>query len=575
MPSNTSLQIAIGNHRQVPPDWMPASQVRPFIVGDPAVVWLEYHGAEHGFEPDTSPYAFGDFIAEKGRQFEEKWLQEMAPDAIRVCHSAQDARSADKVRETFELMQRGVPVIAQPALWWAPERVYGVPDLLAHSAWLHERFPGLLSEADSTAAAPYLGEAGPPGHYVVFDFKFTTKLEDSRKGQDLEIYAAQVRIYTYMLGHLQGLMPQHAFLIARDRVDDPLPVPIASGLDVSLDEDLAAIRDWFVDIKINGAQYLPWEDAIVASSLGEGDERWAAAKDTIARERTPGRDPGLLYQVGPAAKGALADLGYPSLDSLLELDPGDVPLEDCKGIGGKRAAQMRAILQANRSGVPLPPPPGVVPSQRQFEFFVDFEYFTNVNVDFETQWPSLEGKEMIFLIGVGQAHQGEWRYEALMAAAEDQDHELQLFENFIDYLDAATDGAFLDASATALYHWSRAEVWQSRRAADRHQLPDDHPLRQLPWCDLQKPFLAGPGALPGAWKFGLKGVAKALGDLAPDFATHWPGDLDKGLTAMVMGWEAYQSPDPAATEEMGLLTHYLEADCQALWNILRWLRAVS
>jgi uncharacterized protein len=70
-------------------------------------------------------------------------------------------------------------------------------------------------------------------------------------------------------------------------------------------------------------------------------------------------------------------------------------------------------------------------------------------------------------------------------------------------------------------------------------------------------------------------VAKALGDLAPDFATHWPGDLDKGLTAMVMGWEAYQSPDPAATEEMGLLTQYLEADCQALWNILRWLRAVS
>jgi uncharacterized protein len=325
-----------------------------------------------------------------------------------------------------------------------------------------------------------------------------------------------------MLGHLQGLMPQHAFLIARDRVDDPLPVPIASGLDVSLDEDLAAIRDWFVDIKINGAQYLPWEDAIVASSLGEGDERWAAAKDTIARERTPGRDPGLLYQVGPA-----------------------------------------------------PPPPGVVPPLRQFEFFVDFEYFTNVNVDFETQWPSLEGKEMIFLIGVGQAHQGEWRYEALMAAAEDQDHELQLFEDFIDYLDAATDGAFLDASATALYHWSRAEVWQSRRAADRHQLPDDHPLRQLPWCDLQKPFLVGPGALPGAWKFGLKGVAKALGDLAPDFATHWPGDLDKGLTAMVIGWEAYQSPDPAATEEMGLLTHYLEADCQALWNILRWLRAVS
>ena len=78
MPDQTSLEIAIGGHQQVPEDWMPASQVGPFILEDPALVWLEYHGAAHGFEPDSSPYEFGDFIAEKAGQFEEKWLAEMA-----------------------------------------------------------------------------------------------------------------------------------------------------------------------------------------------------------------------------------------------------------------------------------------------------------------------------------------------------------------------------------------------------------------------------------------------------------------------------------------------------------------
>ena len=81
--------------------------------------------------------------------------------------------------------------------------------------------------------------------------------------------------------------------------------------------------------------------------------------------------------------------------------------------------------------------------------------------------------------------------------------------------------------------------------------------------------------MPGAWSYGLKTVAGALGELRPEYATQWPGDLDQGLRAMVMGWQAYQSPDPVASEEMQLITQYLEADCQALWNILRWLRAGS
>jgi uncharacterized protein len=572
MADQTSLEIAVGGHRQVPPGWMPASQVGPFIFEDPALVWLEVHGTQHGFEPDTFPYAFGDFIAEKALQFEGKWLAEMAPEAVPVCAEPREGRDAHKVEQTFKLMEQGVPVIAQPALWWAPQRIYGVPDLLVRTSWLRERFPEAMDEASSQGAAPYLGEGGQNGHYVVLDLKFTTKLDERRKAKDLENSAAQVRIYSYMLGQLQGFMPQQAFLITRDRVDDPLSVDILSELDCPLDGDLAAIRDHYIDIKTSGAQYVPWQDEIVAVNFSHQDDRWCTAKEIIAREKVPGGDPTLLYQVGAKAKPQLVNMGYPSLAALLEEDPDDIPFEAVKGLGAKRAKRMRAILQANRSGAAVLPPRDRVPPRKPFDFYVDFEYFTNVNVAFEAQWPTLEGCEMVYMIGVGWEDRERWHFRSFIAERESQGQELAIFDEFLDFLRAETGGAASDESRAALYHWTSAEVWQAGRVAERHELPSDHLLRGLPWLDLQKVLLDGPAALPGAWDYSLKTVAGALGDLDPGLGTEWPADLDVGLHAMVMGWRAYETGDPMDSDDMGLLRRYLEADCQALWHVLRWLR---
>jgi predicted RecB family nuclease len=552
---------AAQNYRSVPPDWLPASQVRPLILEDPALLWLEYHGAQFGFRPDSSPYDYLDFIAEKSRQFEAKWLQEMAPGAPVVCRDAHDVTSRSKFEETCELMRQGVPCIAQPALWWAPERIYGAPDLLVLSSWLRRRFPGLPDVSTPV-----------PDQYVVIDLKFTTKIDESSKAKDRQSYAAQVRLYSYMLGCLQGVMPAQAFLVTRDRLADPFPVEITSILGGQLDPDLAALRDQFVEIKVNGAAYLPWRDAIVASNIGNADERWHTAKQVIAREKTPGRDPALVYQIGAKAKQALVAQGYLSLDAVLQTDPATLPLEDIRGIGASKARQIRAVLQANRTGQPLLPPPEALPPRKPCEFFVDFEYFTNVDVDFERQWPTLEGHEMIFMVGLGWEEAGRWHFEPLIAEAEDLQAERRLLDRFVEVLQARTQGALADPAQAVLYHWTAAEVWQTQRAADRHVLPADHPLRSLPWCDLQKILLDGPAALPGALAYGLKEVAAAVGVCAPAYVTQWPGDLDQGLNAMVMGWKAYQQPSPLETREFQLLREYLGSDCAALRNILGWLR---
>jgi hypothetical protein len=78
--------------------------------------------------------------------------------------------------------------------------------------------------------------------------------------------------------------------------------------------------------------------------------------------------------------------------------------------------------------------------------------------------------------------------------------------------------------------------------------------------------------VPGALGYGLKEEAKALGKFAPEYDPQWPGDLDEGLRAMVMGWRTYEKPNPLDSEQMTTLIKYLEADCKALWKILEWIR---
>jgi len=451
--------------------------------------------------------------------------------------------------------------------------IYGVPDLIVHTSWLADRFPQLVPAFENESPAPHVTGGDRPGHYVVFDIKFTTGLDGPEKKLACANYAAQTRIYSFMLGQLQGLMPHHAYIVARDRLFDPMPIRITSALDQPLDDDLASLRDHFLQIKLAGSKYLPWRDSIVESNLSNKDEGWTTAKELIATDKVPGRDPALLYQVSLSIKRELHSLGFSNLDSLLAIDPVRVPLEKCKGLGPKRSKMMRAILEANRSGNPVRPNPAMVPQRRKHEFFVDFEYLTNLNVDFEGQWPTLAGREMIFMVGVGQNSPSGWIFIPFVAAAENQEQEREMFLQFTDFLNQRTNGTATDPSETVLYHWTSAEVWQSKRSSDRLGFAADHPLRVLPWCDLQKPFIEGPGALPKAWAYGLKEMAGALGYISPELVVEWPEDLCDGLNAMVMGWQAYSQPEPVQSNEMALLTRYLEVDCASLHAILKWLRA--
>ena len=128
-------------------------------------------------------------------------------------------------------------------------------------------------------------------------------------------------------------------------------------------------RDLYIEIKVNGAKYLPWRDAIVASNPSNADERWSTAKEIIAREKVPGGDLSLVYQVGSRLRSELIALGYPSREALLQANPAEIPLEKIKGVGAKKAGQIRAVLTAERTKSPVLPPPGSIPPAKTLRVF--------------------------------------------------------------------------------------------------------------------------------------------------------------------------------------------------------------
>lgn len=565
------LSIASGAAQVVPADWMPASHCRPLIQEDPCVLWLEWFGELHGFTAFTSEYSFTDFLFRKGRELEAAWLgMYAAKHSVRVCQHDGDVRLLKNLQITLEMIATGAPVIMHPALWWAPEKIYGVPDLIVLSTWLEQTFPGSLPPAEVHAGS----NSKRDGHYIAIDIKIKTEITHSRSKEDLAITTAQLGMYSYMLGHLQQHMPRSTFAVCRDSVTSPFRIEVMSQLNTPLDADLHALREQWRDIRANGDKYAPWKDEVVAVNLSASNERWEDAKKLIVRDKMPGGCPTQLLKVGLKHKKVLADAGFNSLASLVAADPATIPFDQCKGIGtGKTATLLRAILEANRTGQPVRSPKSLVPIPRKFEFFVDYEFFQNENFDCKKQWSTLQGCPMVFMAGAGFEEHGEFKCVHFIAEAETPDSELKLFSEFVGFLDHATAGAFFDADETALFHWTPPEVWQSANAADTHNLGVDHPLRRLNWIDLHKVFSDGPTAIPGCLDTKLKHVAKALGKMDAQYDPAWPDEVAEGLDAMVMGWRSYALPKPLECMEMQYLREYLTADCRALWQILRWLRA--
>ena len=245
------------------------SNLRSIILGDPCQTWLKIHGKHYGFEQDKDKYSLLELIFDLGRRFEDKWIRETLGKGIKpVCSDPTKDLNAQMALKTLDLMDRGEKVIYQGLIINPVEGLYGFPDLICKKSWLAKKFSGIKP--------PEKGK----DHYVILDIKYTRSLGNGNHDSEaMEFVKAQIRIYSYILGHLQGYMPEEGYIICRGNVFEPIPVAIKSTLGQPIDQD---IRDWcdaFIRIRDHGTEFTPFNDeSLLPNFRVKMDEPWRRKK---------------------------------------------------------------------------------------------------------------------------------------------------------------------------------------------------------------------------------------------------------------------------------------------------------
>ena len=492
---------------------------------------------------------------------------------------------------------------------------------MVRSDVLHDLFPDSISEPAASESAPDLGDHG--WHYVIVDTKFTT-LHLNASGTELgnqgssPAYKAQLYVYNRMLGRLQGFEPQFSYLLGRgweraqrgtkdrgtssNELLGPVPQSGTVANKVQIADAVEEALAWIRRLRKEGGgwQLLPTPSVpelypnmgnlddgevmleLALPELEPGDDedqqihgQWVGVKKWLAGEL---RELTQLWQVGVRRRKLAHDSGWFRWDS-----PG-LTAEALEVKGSKQAPVLNKLLAVNSDAAPLVSPMRIKKTRsewhtgRTVEFYVDFEFCSDLNDDFSTL-PEKGGQPLIFMIGCGHVEDGEWQFKSLTVSRLTEDEELRIIREWVAHMSSVRDRLDPTESTPRIFHWSHAEptvldnAYSSARA--RHQGNADWP--ELSWYDLlAKVMREEPVVVRGALGFGLKEVANAFHSHSL-IQTNWADSPVDGLGAMVGAWNCDDEVQKKGLQmsEIALMkeiAQYNEVDCKVMMEIVEYLR---
>ena len=571
-------------------DWVSATRLRGYLLKNTLGDWLSLYGEANGFQRDDTVegyderLVFAPFIMGQGGRFEEAVVRHLASshELTTISREAEDVRELEVARQTFQALADGRPIIHQAVLWNPESMTYGAADFLIRSDVFDALFPGHLAPGEAAVAAPDLGG---PWHYVVVDAKFTTVHlnaagEVGNSGSS-PAYKAQLCVYNAALGRLQSYTPRHAFLLGRSweqgsrgrgkgAMERLGPVPMDAGVTVAARE----AAQWVRRLRTEGGSWSPLPVPTVPELRPtEADWPWLNATSRIIEQL---EDPIKLWQVGAEKRDTAVRAGITSWRMGANAE--------AFGVTGSYAPKLQAVLDVNRDADGPPVRPARVAAaggwwreEPPLEFFVDFEYVTDLNDDFAA-FPQRGGLPVIFMIGCGHVENGAWRFERFIADRLDGPSEERAIDAWLAHV-RETQLRLGGGQAANVFHWAPAEETNYETAYNSAR--KRHPSKGWPevnWFDLLKHVIrAEPVVVRGAFGFGLKAIARAF-HAHGLIETSWGDSPVDGMGAMVGAWRC---DDEAAgrgirlidTPLMEEIAAYNEVDCKVMQEILHYLRA--
>ena len=350
-----------------------------------------------------SPYR--ELLLERGREHERRVIETAFPS----CKQFDYETPEEGFRRLLDEMASGADVIAGPPLFYLPENMGGIADILEKRT----DHPSVFGNY----------------HYIVTEIKQARRIKNE--------HIIQVAFYTCVLAKIQGHLPAIFRIINHDMETREYP-----------------FSDYETDLRIavKGTQAIL--DGLERPTATYNAAEWPWER-YINHEAIRMRDVSLVGQVGPRMKEKLASRGF---RKIWDISSASVEaLRAIQGISDATAKKLILNAKAIMKNKPIPIdlsdlhfPPTCV------EIFLDME---------GTDEPDLEGATdaVDYLIGVIVHAGGRDEYHPFIAHK--LEDEGKTFCDFMSFLKKHND--------YVIYHWHNYEHWHMKRLAERHNLVEE------------------------------------------------------------------------------------------------------
>ena len=318
-------------------------------------------------------------ISERGIQHERSLQKEMYPRA--------ELAEYESMEEGFLgctlAMARGENVLLGYPLFYLPDGMYGIPDIL-----------------EKVSGASNLG----PYHYEVAEIKLARNIRRH--------HVLQAAFYNRMIGRIQGYTPGRFHVINMDGERIPFEYADCKG---DLEEAVSGT------LEIIGGRRPP-------PVFGSCPYPWKGYADRLALETN---DVSLVSGIGMARRDVLARMGINTVEDLLSHDRDD--LRGIKGVGGKTADGYVLAAKAISTGKAIRKLAGEPLPERGTEIFLDLE-----GVD-PASTMDQDDPQTDYLIGALVRKDGSEEYVPFVAR--DAAGEEDMLRRFLEFMEGQDDYA--------------------------------------------------------------------------------------------------------------------------------------
>jgi len=324
--------------------------------------------------------AFEELLFQRGNDHEDQTVRDKFPNSVTMPFE----RPEDGFKLIIDSMVSGTDVLHGAPIYYLPEGVYGIADILEKS------------DTESSIFGNY--------HYTIKEVKLAKNIQEK--------HLLQGTFYNYLLGKIQGVTPKTFAMINGDG-----------------EESLHEYSDYdqLLFDSIDGARKI-LQGGSISPTHGSCDYPWASYCNKKAVETN---DISLVAGIKGKIKNKLTDNKFNTVEDLASANMED--MTKIKGIGNKTAKKYVTTAKAIQAKTHIITDKGLIDfPERKVEIFLDLE-----GIDPTTAADGIP--QIDYLIGIRVRVDSKENYISFTAKEAKEDAEKEMLLEFLEFIKKQTD----------------------------------------------------------------------------------------------------------------------------------------